>query len=87
MPRMNRNEDAKLIGQLDERLTALEFNIQRLLSHVGLAWQTPPATSGLPSDVLVAMSRGDKMVAIKLLVDRLGISLSQAKEAVERGSL
>lgn len=84
---MNRNEDAKIIGDLDQRVTALEHNIQRLLRHVGLAWESPPVTNQLPSDVMVAMSRGDKMVAIKLLVERFGISLSQAKDAVERGSL
>lgn len=84
---MNRSEDARILGELDERLTALEHNIHRLLRQAGLAWENPPPSSKLPSDVVVAISRGDKLVAIKLLVDRFGISLAQAKDAVERGSL
>jgi ribosomal protein L7/L12 len=84
---MNRNDDTRMLGDLATRLTAIEYNVQRLLGHVGLAWENPPASNALPSEVVVAMSRGDKLIAIKLLVERMGISLSQAKDAVERGYL
>ena len=84
---MNRNEELRLMAELETRLTALEYNVQRLLGVARLSWEQPPASNGLPSDVIAAMSRGDKLVAIKLLVERLGVSLSQAKEAVDRGHL
>lgn len=44
----------------------------------------PPALSEpLPADVIAAAQRGEKIEAIKLLRERTGIGLAEAKDAVE----
>jgi hypothetical protein len=42
----------------------------------------PPA-SNLPPDAIVALQRGDKIEAIKLTRERLGLGLKEAKDLVE----
>lgn len=57
---MSTNQDPKFVAPLDQRLTAIEHNITRLLGLAGLQWENPPTSNQLPSDVLLAMSRQDR---------------------------
>lgn len=44
---------------------------------------TPISDESLPTDVTAALVRGEKIEAIKLLRERSGIGLKEAKDAVE----
>ena len=41
------------------------------------------AVSNLPPDAIVALQRGDKIEAIKIARERLGLGLKEAKDVVE----
>lgn len=42
-----------------------------------------PSASNLPPDAVVALQRGDKIEAIKIARERLGLGLKEAKDLVE----
>jgi len=44
-------------------------------------------SSHLPDDVRAALNRGDKIAAIRLLRERMGIGLAEAKAAVDAGEV
>jgi ribosomal protein L7/L12 len=69
--------------RINTRLTELEWNVKRLLSHNGLSWETAPVESALGPDVIQALQAGNMMEAIKRHREATGLGLAEAKAAVE----
>jgi ribosomal protein L7/L12 len=63
------------------RISELERKLEYLYEHFSL--EEPPAAEGLPADVQQAMMAGNKIGAVKLLHERTGMGLAEAKAAVE----
>lgn len=72
----------EMLRDHDRRLAAIEYNLKRVMGHLQIAWQEPPAAS-LPQEALDAMARGDKLRAIQVLTQKLGIGLAEAKSIVD----
>lgn len=75
----------EMLRDHERRLAALEYNLGRVLAHLRLDWESPPAPDSLPQEALDLLARGDKLRAIQVLVTKLGITLAEAKLRVERG--
>lgn len=72
--------------EAEKRLTAIEYNLRRLMAVAKVEWAEPPPSEQLPPQVLEALAAGDKLRAIQELVRRLGLSLTDAKAIVDRHS-
>jgi ribosomal protein L7/L12 len=69
----------------ERRLTAIEYNLRRVMAVARVDWQEPPSPNDeLPREVLDALAARDKMRAIQELVRLRGLSLSDAKKIVDR---
>jgi hypothetical protein len=68
-----------------QRLAAIEYNLKRLLAIQRLDWELPPVSNAFPPEVLEHLARGDKLMAIKVLTQKLGIGLAEAKGMIDRG--
>jgi len=67
---------------IDRRSRRIERNLVALMAHLGVAQSEPPA----PSDEVKALagSADGKIAAIKAYRAETGLSLVEAKEAIER---
>lgn len=65
--------------QADRRLAAVERKLDLVLGRLGVA-EPPPEEP----DVVAHLERGETIPAIKAYRDRTGVSLAEAKRAVER---
>ena len=68
-----------------QRLRQLETQMAYLFRHLGLdpADAVPAASGGLDADVVQLINGGNKIHAIKLLRERTGLGLAEAKDAVD----
>ena len=71
-------------ADLNGRLEAIEWNIARLLTQAGLAWEQPPAPEGPDAEIVALVQAGNKLEAIKRYRELTGADLATAKEAVEQ---
>lgn len=71
-------------ADLNGRLEAIEWNIARLLTQAGLAWEQPPAPEGPDAEIVALVQAGNKLEAIKRYRELTGADLATAKQAVEQ---
>jgi ribosomal protein L7/L12 len=72
------------VSQLQKRVTSLsrvEAKVDLLLRHAGIAQHDPYAN--LPTPVIEAIQRGEKIQAIKLYREASGATLKDAKDFIE----
>lgn len=67
----------------DRRLTAIEYNLKRVMAQLRIDWQEPPQANSMPQEALDLLARGDKLRAMQVLVTKLGLSLADAKAMVD----
>ncbi len=67
----------------DRRLTAIEYNLKRVMAQLRIDWQEPPQANSMPQEALDFLARGDKLRAMQVLVTKLGVSLADAKAMVD----
>ncbi len=67
----------------DRRLTAIEYNLKRVMAQLRIDWQEPPQANSMPQEALDFLARGDKLRAMQVLVTKLGLSLADAKAMVD----
>ena len=72
------------IADLNGRLEAIEWNIARLLTQAGLAWEQPPASEGPDAEVVALVRAGKTLEAIKRYREITGVGLAEAKAAVDQ---
>jgi Ribosomal protein L7/L12 C-terminal domain len=66
------------------RLRRIEDKLNLILKHLGLEYSDPALPGGLPDEVKVlADDPTKKILAIKLLREKTGIGLREAKDAIE----
>jgi ribosomal protein L7/L12 len=66
---------------LRQRLAAIEEQLDRLSRQAGVPYERPGA--GIPEDIRQLVIANKRIEAIKLLMDRTGMSLGEAKDALE----
>jgi len=66
------------------RLYRTEAKLDLMLEHLGLEYKDPTTPDGLPAEVKILADRPEgKIAAIKLLREKTGMGLKDAKDAVE----
>ena len=71
------------LAQVNERLAAIEWNLQRVLGAVNLQWEQPVTDSGIPEDVVALVREGNKLQAIKRYREVTGCGLAEATSVIE----
>jgi ribosomal protein L7/L12 len=73
---------------LAEAKSVIDAHVKRKPTQAsyGLPTEGPDAGRVLPDVVMDALQRGDKVAAVKLLRERLGIGLNAAKERIDAAS-
>jgi ribosomal protein L7/L12 len=68
-----------------QRIRTLENQVAYLFRHLGLdpAAAVPVASGVMDPEVVALINGGNKIQAIKVLRDRTGLGLAEAKDAVE----
>jgi ribosomal protein L7/L12 len=71
------------LGQVNERLAAIEWNLQRALAAVDLQWEQPVIDRGIPEDIVALARDGKRLEAIKRYRQHTGVGLAEATAAVD----
>ena len=72
------------LDRIRERLTALEWNLQRVLQHLQIPWTEPDVANTVPADVVALVQQGNKIAAIKRYRELTGAGLGEAQEVIEQ---
>jgi len=65
------------------RLRRIERKLDALLQHQGIAYVDPASPEGLSAEVQALADQGQKIQAIALHREKTGVSLKEAKDAIE----
>ena len=71
------------LAKVNERLAALEWNVQRALAAVNLQWEQPVVDTGIPADIVALVRDGNKLQAIKRYREISGCGLAEATAVIE----